>query len=535
MIVKQLIGKLTLKTVFLMTMAVLPVVTATAWSQELWTPPQIKMIDLSWSNPTVDFLAKNVQDIEKSCPLDGVTVRFGGINAETGKKFIASGAMNKSPWKYESFQKDIELYKTIKFTKLTDNFFYTTVSPGNAEWFSDADWAAVCGNYGIAARIAKETGMRGICFDIEEYGIKFWDFSTIKTGQSYEDAYKIARKRGQEWGKAVFAAYPEVAVLALHMMSYGNKATSLTVPFFNGVMSVMPKTATLHDGLESASYHAKQATDYDRMMTLLYRQYLNRVEKSNLDVYRTQVKMAPGYYLDGIYPTKKESYWHRILVSEIKDDPNGFLRRILMSGVKVADEFVWIYGEKGAWWKGTSFQTWEERSPGITAAVLSVKDPYSLDLSTRVNLMKNPEFKEKKKNWSFWQIEQEKKGTTVPGKGFEQEGLLKIQGVTSGCFTQQIAVEPGKTYLFRVTARYETATSGFCSGTIAFMDKNKVWNNMSAKQNMMFMQKEQGAWSTKLICFTVPQDSYFASVQMGANNLGKDGIVAFQNIALYEL
>ncbi|MDO5565174.1 MAG: hypothetical protein Q4G59_00860 [Planctomycetia bacterium] len=533
--VRQLIEKSTLKIVLPILAVILLAVTSTSWADDLWTEPKIKMIDLSWSNPTVDFLAKNVKEIEKSCPLDGVTVRFSAVNSETGKRFAASGAMNKKAWKYECFQKDIELYKTIKFTTLTDNFFYTTVSPGDAQWFNDDDWAAVCGNYGIAARIAKETGMRGICFDIEEYGIKFWNFSTITTGQSYEEAYKIARQRGQEWGNAVFSAYPEIAVLALHMMSYGNKATSLTVPFFNGVMSVMPKTATLHDGLESASYHAKQASDYDRMMTLLYRTYLNRVEKCNLDIYRTQVKMAPGYYLDGIYPTKKESYWHRILVSEIKDDPNGFLRRILMSGVKVADQFVWIYGEKGAWWKGTSFQTWEERSPGITAAVLSVKDPYSLDVSNRVNMLKNSEFKEKRKNWSFWQIEQERKGAVVPGKGFDEDGLLKIQGVTSGCFTQRVALEPGKTYLFCVTARYETKTSGFCSGTIAFMDKNKVWNNMPAKQNMTFTQKELGTWTTKMICFTVPKDSYFASVQMGAINLGKDGIVAFQKIALYEL
>lgn len=503
-----------------------------ASEKDLWTPSRIKMIELSWSNPTVDFLVKNVREIEKSCPMDGVTVRFNGDNA--GKKIVGSNAMSKNPWKYEWFKKELDLYKSIKFEKLTDNFYYTVVSPGDADWFNDEDWASVCNNYGIAARIVKETGMRGICFDIEEYGKKFWSFSTIKTGQSYEEAYKIARKRGQEWGKAVFGACPDIAVLALHMMSYGSKTTSLTVPFFNGVMSVMPPEATLNDGLEGESYHAKKAADYDQMIISLSRKYLGRVEKSNINIYKTQVKLAPGYYMDGMFPSKKDSYWHRILQPEISADPKGFLRRNLMSGTRVADEFIWIYGEKGAWWKGTAFKTWEELVPGVTNAVLSVKDPDALASSNLPNLLKNSEFKEKQKNWNFWQIEQEMKDVPLPGKGYEEGGILKMECVTNGCFVQSVAVEPGGTYFLRVTARYESKTSGFCSGCVAFQDKNRKWNNSSSKQNIVFPHDSIGGWITKTVCFTVPDDSYFASVQMGASNLGKEGKVAFKKIEFYK-
>ncbi|MDO5581207.1 MAG: hypothetical protein Q4G69_08725 [Planctomycetia bacterium] len=498
----------------------------------LWSKKKVKMIELSWSNPTVEFLAKNIQGLERSCPMNGITVRFYG--SDPNKKKVGTNAMSRNPWKYEWFKETMDLYKKIPFKKLTDNFFYTVVSPGDADWFKDEDWAAVCNNYGIAARVAKETGMRGICFDIEEYGIKFWDFSTIKTGQTYEQAYKMARQRGEEWGKAVFGAYPEIAILALHMMSYGGKSSSLTVPFFNGVISVMPTGATLHDGLESASYHAKKATDYDAMSFMLDRKYLERIEISNVFKYRTQIKLAPGFYMDGMFTENKESIWHKILQPEIGENPKEFFRRNLMSAERISDEFIWIYGEKGAWWTGTRYPLWEDRVPGITNVVLSVNNPEMLITGDLANLLKNPEFKEKKKDWNFWQIEQEKKNVPLPGRGFEEDGLLKIEGVTSGCFVQSVPVEPGSLYYLKVTARYENETRGFGSATIAFKDKNQKWNHFEQKKNVPFPKNKSG-WITETILFTVPEDSHYISVQMGANNLGKGGQVAFQKIALFKL
>lgn len=508
----------------------------------LWQPKKKKLIDLSWSNPTVEFLAEHVREMEESTPLDGLTVRFNPVSP-TGTR-SGSAAMSKDPWEYEWFAKSIELYKRITFEKFTDNFYYTVVSPGNADWFNDADWSAVCNNYGIAARIAKETGMRGILLDIEEYATRFWDFSTIKTGQTYDEAYRIARRRGQEWGRAVFGAYPEIAILALHMMSYGNASSSLTVPFFNGVFEVIPATATLHDGLEGASYSAKKNNDYSLMLVDLALTFLPRVESANYAKYRTQVKLAPGYYLDGMYTAAPDSTWRQRLMPELGQDPLGFFRNNLMSGMKVADEFVWIYGELGSWWKGSPHpraqRVWEEIRPGITETVLVVRDPSSLNFAAMTNLLKNPEFQERAADvvvgWNFWQLEQEKKDWQgpLPGKAYWEDGCLKIRGATNGCWTQNVAVEPGKTYIMRITARMETPINGAFSGSVAFQNENKKWNNYNQRQTMYFPKDDTGEWFTRVIQFTVPDDSYFVSFQLGASNLGKDGIVAFKEAAFYK-
>ncbi len=37
-----------------------------------------KVIDLSWSNPTVDYLEKHIQEMNKTAPVDGLTIRVRG-------------------------------------------------------------------------------------------------------------------------------------------------------------------------------------------------------------------------------------------------------------------------------------------------------------------------------------------------------------------------------------------------------------------------------------------------------------------------
>ena len=238
--------------------------------------------------------------------------------------------------------------------------------------------------------------------------------------------------------------------------------------------------------------------------------------------------------MDGMFTENKESYWHKILQPEIDNNPKEFFRRNLMSAARISDEFIWIYGEKGAWWNGARYPRWEERIPGITNTVLAVKNPEMLITADLSNLLKNPEFKEKSKNWNFWQIEQEKKNVPLPGRGFEEDGLLKIEGVTNGCFVQSVPVEPGGLYYLKVTGRYENESTGYGSATIAFKDKDQKWNHLELKKSVPFPKNKSG-WITKTILFTVPDDSHSISVQMGAGSLGKGGRVAFQKIALYKL
>ena len=104
---------------------------------DFWTPPAKKIIDLSWGSPTVDFLAANLAKLEQVAPIDGVAVKFMGTRTDSaGKKHavnFTTSVMGKTALKREYFEKQIKLYKSLKFKKFTDNFFYTTVMPGNQD------------------------------------------------------------------------------------------------------------------------------------------------------------------------------------------------------------------------------------------------------------------------------------------------------------------------------------------------------------------------------------------------------------------
>ena len=85
-------------------------------------PARKKLIDLSWNNPTVDFLEKHLEEMEKNTPLDGIVIKLWGKPEIVNGKKIIPGRMiwGKIPIKYESFKSTIEKYKRLKFKKFTD-------------------------------------------------------------------------------------------------------------------------------------------------------------------------------------------------------------------------------------------------------------------------------------------------------------------------------------------------------------------------------------------------------------------------------
>ncbi|MBR4372339.1 MAG: hypothetical protein IKS92_14910, partial [Victivallales bacterium] len=121
-------------------------------------PRQVKVLDWSWSNPTIDFLEKHLADMQEECPmLDGLVVRVYGRaeTLENGKKWSpgTGNAWSKRAWKYEQFAETIARFKALDFGRFTDNFFYMTTNDVDFDWFSDDDFANVAANFGVAAKV----------------------------------------------------------------------------------------------------------------------------------------------------------------------------------------------------------------------------------------------------------------------------------------------------------------------------------------------------------------------------------------------
>ena len=474
---------------------------------------QVKIIDLSWSNPTIGFLQKNLAEMEKNSPLDGITIRVRGNRiVRNGKKYFAGESLwTTSKVEFKDFAGDIAALKKLPFKKFTDNFYYSTTFYYDLDWYNDAHWAQAAANFGVAAKVCRAAGLKGMLFDIEEYGKRFWDYQKlVDPKKGYKDTCKIVYKRGQQWGKAVFANYPEITIFMPFMLSMytGNLSSS----FINGILSVMPPAARIIEGYESDGYRAGKPEDYAVIAAKYYRNAKFKVAPENRNRYLAQVELAPSFYLDSIvrHPRFTEQ-------KKACGGVNNFMRRNLSGAVKEAGSYIWFYSEQGSWWKKSPHpkvkQTWEEQVPGITQAVRDAVDTKLV--FKKENLLKNFDMKDNSV-WDAWQLEIDQK-KKVPGTITVGKGKVVFKNVKTGCIAQGVPVKPGEYYRFQF--RGMNRSQGTAGGFVAFRDKNGKW--MDYIHNIAVPLPDTGKFEEVSYLFAVPAGAYSVSIQLSAGSQGK--------------
>ena len=420
---------------------------------------RVKFIDLSWSNPTIPFLEAHLADMEKDSPLDGITIRFEGHTQEiNGVKHAprSGNAWNKMPWKYELLQDEIARYKALRFTQFTDNFFYMTTSSMDFDWCSDDDWKTVANNFGIAASAAKEMGLKGLLVDIEEYGKRFWHYGDDVHPKdiTYHDLCDVVFRRGQQWGNAIFGAYPDIIIFMPYALSMRN--APLAAPFMNGVIDVIPPTALIYDGCENQGYRAKSPLEYGRIQNSLRKFIRLDIAEKNRIKARAHLILSPAFYLDAHWPSSKSSIYYQALLPELEEaGAVRFLMRNLLGAMEEAEPYIWLYGEKRSWWKGSKHSkvegTWDEApgAEGLSKALISIKDPQNFTPALGPNLAPDPNFTGDGKHWMLWQWEDDRK-LPAPGHCIIGDGKARAFKVRSGCFHQTIPIKPGTFYFYKV-------------------------------------------------------------------------------------
>lgn len=494
--------------------AVLLAVCMTVSGKELWTPPEKKIIDLSWGSPTVDFLAKNLPTMEKEAPIDGIAVKFMGTRTDAnGKKHevnFTTSVMGKTRLKREYFEQQIALYKSLKFKKFTDNFFYTTVMPGNQDWFNDQDWAALCSNFALAAEIAKECGMEGILFDPEEYGKKFWSYNTIKRPQKEGSA--IARKRGQQWGNAIFKAFPDIKLFVLYWLP---AKKSFMSDFINGVYDVIPPTARIIDGCETAGYHSNSRWDFRVAKDLSEYEALKYLSKENVAKYKAQTTFAPACYIDAILGINQK--WAKHLQPEISGSaPAHFLTQVIFRALESCDEYIWLYSERCAWWSGGKYPIWDSKVPGAGNALAGVKDPVKLNVSDCRNVIQNGTFNQEG-GWEIWQHR-----ISPRGYGKWHDGLLDMCETNWGSIRQTVKVNPKEMYLFRAKVRYNTAFRGKAILAVNYFDATGAPVNSGRFDTELVFDKTKNyqEWIWQAFLTEVPEGAVSMKVQLHVRQQG---------------
>ncbi|MBR6588016.1 MAG: hypothetical protein IKK82_11425, partial [Kiritimatiellae bacterium] len=203
-------------------------------------------------------------------PVDGVVFTLNATNPQGGR-FMHRRVPTDKGWTYEAFAPQVPVIRRLVAKRNLSHSFAGAWFQGHKEknrldWRDDAAWANFASNMGVLARIVRESGLKGICIDNEDYG-KCRQFYRKDGELPYAELRALARRRGREVFTPVFREKPDIALLAFWFLSYDADylvAEDLTAKqrengdlwpaFIEGMLEVMPEGATLHDGNEKAYY-----------------------------------------------------------------------------------------------------------------------------------------------------------------------------------------------------------------------------------------------------------------------------------------
>jgi hypothetical protein len=309
--------------------------------------------------PDTEFIKNNISEME-SKPFDGVVLhvkyRGDGSKSEDYIEWIGFGI--------EYLNYNVEVKKAItnlqktKFQQFTDNFIRFNVTPGNADWFDE--WGPILNNIQIAARIAKEGGLKGIFLDVEQYDSHPFKYQSqkYKDNKSFKEYTEQVRDRGREFIKAINRVYPDITVVLTFGYNLAQHGTPKVKDPSQSDYSLLP--AFLDGILEGSSARTKIVDGFEFSYTYKHvRQFINGykiIKKNSLeltalkDKYRSMVEAGFGLWLD--YDSGNKG-WHTDDLSKNYFTPKDF-KNALISAQKISDKYVWIYSQKLNWWTGSN-------------------------------------------------------------------------------------------------------------------------------------------------------------------------------------
>lgn len=348
---------------------------------------------------TTQDLAQRI-DALQALPFDGLGINFHPVASKPGEgsaglewRWFGATAIRRA-----DLEPEIRILKAIKWGRFTDNFLWVATHVGGsgrapANWFSDADFKVVNANARLASRICRETGLKGLFLDIEQYGgadYGVWrmpfdyklyhdnDYAIAeKSPRPFAEVADKVRQRGREWMRAILREYPDITLLVIpgvHRVTRERNLAfksielndhSLVAPFFDGVLESMAGSkAHLVDGCENG-YPTMEYRDFMALRgeTLDQSARLSAVP----DLYRRYVSFGVGIWPDyyGSWDMKNANRNYRT--------PKQW-EHTVHNALAASQKYVWVWGERARWLA-------LEDNPGIRAyrrATADARQPHDL-------------------------------------------------------------------------------------------------------------------------------------------------------------
>jgi len=264
---------------------------------------------------------------------------------------------------------------------LADNFMRFNTTPAKLDWFDD--YSAVIHNCRIAAWSAKQAGVKGLLFDIEQYEGELFDYRKQRDKNTKPwDVYAAkVRERGRELMNAFQQAFPDITIFLTFGYSLpwsesqqGKRPLAechygLLAPFLDGMLDAARGKAMLVDGNEGA-YRFRETNRFAISYRAMKQDLLPIVHGPN---YPAHFSFSFGLWMDCDW---RKAGWDTNTFTKNFYTPEAFENSV-HSALQTADRYVWIYTEQPRWWtdKGTSTNLPEPYDRAVRRARMGLARP----------------------------------------------------------------------------------------------------------------------------------------------------------------
>jgi hypothetical protein len=335
------------------------------------------LIEWGWDEPDQSFLGAHVAVMERK-PFDGVVLHLTLPDIPPDAANF-SWHLPDHRYHWQELQPAVGALRTVPFRRFTHNFVRVNLNSSTRplDLLDDDTWDALLGNLRLAARAAREGGLRGLMIDPEAYAdagpsdgrprFNVFDYArrTVR-GAPFEAYRSAAFRRGRQAAVVLGNEAPHLVLLFAFAYSVpcsstkpqDEQAYGLLPAFVDGILVAKPRETVVVEGHEP-SYPFRYCHQFQEAYRRV-RQECGRLS-SVPQLYDRDLRLGFGIWMDNgsgepCAPYRKEGRpcpWadptlypeearHRV-------DPRLFGEAVA-SALDLADGYVWIYSEEPKWW-----------------------------------------------------------------------------------------------------------------------------------------------------------------------------------------
>ncbi|MGH7411498.1 MAG: hypothetical protein ACREJ6_10645 [Candidatus Methylomirabilis sp.] len=335
------------------------------------------LIEWGWDEPDQAFLRTHIAQMERK-PFDGVVLHLTvpGVAPDLAN-FSWHVADHRYQW--HELRPAVEELQAVPFRRFRHNFLRVNLNPTDRplDLLDDGAWETLLANLGLAARIARDSGLRGFMVDPEAYAARdpedgrprfnVFDYRRRAVGGAgFEEYRSAAFQRGRQTASVLGATAPDLVLLFAFAYSFPCRSSlpepeqpyGLLPAFVDGILAGKPKGMLVVEGHEPSypfrfchqfqeAYRSLRGEcrrlslspqQYDRDLQIGFGIWMDNQSGQPCAPYREEGKSCP-WADPTLYP---EEARHRV-------DPSLFGDAVA-SALDLTDQYVWIYSEEPKWW-----------------------------------------------------------------------------------------------------------------------------------------------------------------------------------------